>query len=87
MMDLNLSEHIIVQSVSDVYYLWIIIVLVSLDQVRDDWELMYRDKWLRESFLLHRHNSPTSIGWYCESASFRFVHVSSPSIYKGQADD
>jgi hypothetical protein len=28
-MDLNLNEHIIVQSVSDVYYLWIIIVLVS----------------------------------------------------------
>jgi hypothetical protein len=42
-MDLNLSVHIIVQSVSDVYYLWIIIVLVSLDHIWDDCELMYRD--------------------------------------------
>jgi hypothetical protein len=42
-MDLNLSEHIIVQSVSDVYYLWIIIVLVSLHHIEHDCELMYRD--------------------------------------------
>jgi len=42
-MDLNLSVHIIVQSVSDVYCLWIIIVLVSLDQIGNDCELMSRD--------------------------------------------
>jgi hypothetical protein len=54
----------------------------SLHHDRDDWELMYRDQWLRESFVLYRHNSPTSIGRYCESTTFRFIHVSSPHIQK-----
>jgi hypothetical protein len=75
-MDLNLSVHIIVQFVSGVYCLWIIIVLVSLDGIQDDQELMYRDQWLRESFVLYRHNSPTSIGRNRQSAPLCPVHVS-----------